>query len=139
MVIVIYTFEVPGNPVGKERARKREGRGFYTPEKTVDYEEKIRKAFLEKYPMLDDHDHRWRLVVWIDFSKETHPDGDNVLKCVKDALQAPRRKNKNLIGELYGYLWHDDSQVWEGRFTFGKIRSGNERITILAEPMGRLK
>ena len=38
----IVEFNVPGDPVGKQRPRKGRGGKFYTPNKTLSYEKKIK-------------------------------------------------------------------------------------------------
>ena len=101
-------FMVKGKPQGKARARTTRN-GTYTPRKTVEYEKQVRAAYPGTW-----YDGAVRLKVLAFFkppksaSKKkqaamlgqyyTHkPDGDNVLKIVKDALN--------------GVAYHDDAQV----------------------------
>lgn len=109
----VFYFTIGGRPVGKERPRKGKYGNFYTPLRTVGYEEKIRTCFRELYPKLNDGDHRWRLELWINPQGVTvratqlgknepvlaGADGDNVAKVVADALQ--------------GLVWANDKQIAE--------------------------
>jgi Holliday junction resolvase RusA-like endonuclease len=94
---------IPGNPVGKQRARVcRTGHAF-TPAKTVNYEALVKQIFAAKYPdfMPMSGPVRMILSIWLMPSKETQrkikksiariypiikPDADNILKIVADAL-----------------------------------------------------
>jgi Holliday junction resolvase RusA-like endonuclease len=109
----IYYFTVGGKAVGKERPRMGRGKHFYTPQKTRDYENKIKLCFRQLYPLLNDDEHKWRLEIWTNREGVTvratatgknepryiGADGDNILKIVQDALQ--------------GLLWHNDGQITE--------------------------
>lgn len=107
--MTIYSFFVPGAPQGKLRARTRAGFGFYTPKKTLAYEQFIRACFLLKYK------HWPKIPACIPVSVNVNalfaspkkakrtgpvlkkPDVDNIAKVVLDAL------NK--------CVWTDDAQV----------------------------
>ena len=112
-------FEVPGIPVAKARARtvfnKATGRVHsFTPEKTASYENLVKYAFVSKakdyklwdgpitlrvncvFPMPKSVSKQVKLKQIRE--KTTRPDLDNILKCVKDALN--------------GVAWKDDGQVW---------------------------
>lgn len=84
-------FVVEGDPVGKQRARIGRGSHFYTPQRTEDYADRVR-------------DNLWRtlgpdglrvfqtdpvvsVTVHCFFRNLRHPDADNCLKLVLDALQ----------------------------------------------------
>lgn len=79
------TFVVPGRPVGKERPRVVNGRTF-TPERTLEYEARVRFACLE---------HRVRplkgdvaLTVRFYTVGKRAPDADNLLKSLMDGLES---------------------------------------------------
>lgn len=99
-----FSFIVPGPPVGKQRPRKSQYGHFYTPAKTKAYEKQI-AAFAQEVgitPVLTicHLDVKWRRNLDGDEELEIvlvqtddplpklgrSPDGDNVLKCVGDAL-----------------------------------------------------
>lgn len=92
-------FKVPGDPVGKERPRfAGAGRSPYTPAKTRAYERLVELTFLQQL-----RTRGWRalpssamrVVVDCRFRTGTHPDPDNVLKLVLDALTAGWMAYKN--------------------------------------------
>jgi len=93
---------IPGNPVGKQRARVcRTGHAF-TPAKTVNYEALVKQTFAAKYPNFVPMPGpaRITLSIFIMPSKETKrklkkgakiyptikPDISNVLKIIEDTL-----------------------------------------------------
>jgi hypothetical protein len=111
------TFEVPGVPVPKGRARSTRSGHHYTPAKTRTYETLVawhaRKAMkgakaltcpidLEVYfdlPIPKSWGFLKRKLADEDCLKHvTKPDADNLLKSIKDGCN--------------GIVWHDDSQVW---------------------------
>ena len=94
---------IPGNPVGKQRARVCRTDHTFTPAKTVNYEALVKQTFAAKYPdfMPMSGPVRMILSIWLMPSKETQrkikksiariypiikPDADNILKIVADAL-----------------------------------------------------
>jgi len=110
-----YRFTVPGNPVGKARARVCVNRGkvrAYTPDKTARFENLVRMAFTGKYP---DHvplegpvcldvvayfEPPKSMKFTIPAERTPHikrPDADNIYKAVADGLN--------------GVAFRDDSQV----------------------------
>lgn len=112
-------FTVPGKPQGKARPRfARIGNHVrtYTPKETAEYERRIRDAFLAAAPGHEITDKPCGVIVMAYFpipssaSKKRRlgmemglirptvkPDGDNIIKVVKDALS--------------GYFYLDDKQV----------------------------
>lgn len=116
------TFTVPGKPRGKGRPRFSRGRA-YTPEKTREYEELIRRCYLlhggvklegavtlsilaiYPIPKKTKAADRQRMVQGYELPLKK-PDGDNIEKAVADALN--------------GVAYDDDSQIvsarWEKRF-----------------------
>jgi len=113
-----FYFTIPGRVQPKERPRRGRGGHFYTPQRTRDYEEKVRLCFRELYPMLNDKEHRWKLEVWT--NKEgvtvratpigknepqyTGADFDNIQKIVADSLQGLIFHNDNQVTEAHVYL-----------------------------------
>lgn len=107
-------FVVDGDPVGKERARvfsKRMASGktitrAVTPEKTREYEERVRtccQAAVLSTRWAWHKDDVFTIMVRI-FRRHRRrgPDGSNVLKAIEDACN--------------GYAWTDDALVMEGVF-----------------------
>lgn len=114
-------FTVPGQPVGKARARVVLNRGkvrAFTPDKTVRFENLVRCAFVAAYPNHVPLEGPVSLTAtaffpvpksmkvpkgidWAkDFIAHTHrPDADNVSKSICDAGN--------------GVIWRDDSQIYQ--------------------------
>ena len=125
-------FDVPGPPVGKQRARQGWTRGpvprqiFYTPKGTVDYERRVlarfsaalmtaRFQFGVKVSMAPEAK---RIEVRCFFRNGHHPDPDNVLKLVIDALK----------GRAYQ---KDDRHLASAAVP--AIDKGNPRIEVVVE------
>ena len=135
-------FTIPGQPMGKQRARTRTvntkaGKSFvmsYTPKKTLNYETYIKELFVIKYPnykILEGAisvDIIAYLTIPMSKSKKqkelmregaiqptTRPDGDNIQKAIFDALQ--------------GIVFKNDSQIVSG--SFKKIYSDSPRVDVI--------
>ena len=117
-----FTFTVDGDPFGKERPRaSRRGRfvTVYTPRKTVEYEKKVRRSFLDTYK----HPEKIEGAVEADITayhripKATSkknvarmlngeipctvkPDADNIAKCILDPLNGVAFSDDNHITKL---------------------------------------
>jgi len=137
-------FIVEGEVVGKGRPRFTNRNGYvtaYTPKKTLDYEKKVREAYLEEYQPL-----RWvdkeplEMIVNAYFeipksaSKKARenmllneyptkkPDFDNILKSIADALN--------------GMAYEDDCQIVSA--TVNKIWSESAKAEITIRKVGSL-
>ena len=133
---------IPGQPMGKQRARTRSvntkaGKSFvmsYTPKKTLNYETYIKELFVIKYPNFELMESAININIiaylTIPMSKSkkqkelmrdgsilptTRPDGDNIQKVVFDALQ--------------GIVFKNDSQIVQG--SFRKIYSDQPRVDVV--------
>lgn len=113
-------FTVYGDPFGKERPRAcRRGRfvTVYTPKKTVEYENKVRKSFLEsnckKIEGAVDADikayHRIPAstpkknidkMIRGDIPCTVKPDADNIAKCILDPLNGVAFEDDNHVVDL---------------------------------------
>lgn len=104
-----FTFEVRGRVVGSARPRVTR-RGTYIPQKTRDYRNRIKGAFMEAGGMRRSGPVSVRVYVYRELPKSRpkrvesepdtfKPDVDNIAKNVLDALN--------------GIAWGDDSQVVE--------------------------
>ena len=123
----MYQFEVLGEPIGKARPRVTRW-GAYTPQKTVDYENKIKAAyggrFYEGYLQMDVKAYfkipkstskkKKESMLMGEIKPDKKPDIDNVLKIVLDSL------NKT--------AYKDDAQVIAASIT--KEYSDTPRIKI---------
>jgi len=123
----MYQFEVLGEPIGKARPRVTRW-GAYTPQKTVDYENKIKAAyggrFYEGYLKIDIKAYfkipkstskkKKESMLMGEIKPDKKPDIDNVLKIVLDSL------NKT--------AYKDDAQVIKASIT--KEYSDMPRIKI---------
>ena len=133
---------VPGQPMGKQRARTRTvntkaGKSFvmsYTPKKTLNYETYVKELFVINHPGFELLEGAISVVVMayltIPMSKSkkqkeamlngkilptTKPDGDNIFKIVTDALE--------------GMAYKKDNQIVRGGFK--KIYSNTPRLEII--------
>lgn len=106
-------FVVPGPPVPKARPRVTRFGHTYTPQKTVDQENKIREAFLlMKWESTDEpltlrirafmpipttlSKSKRKLIFW----HSKRPDADNIAKLVMDALNGLAYKDDGQIASL---------------------------------------
>lgn len=78
-------FTVLGPPVGKERPRRGRHGHFYTPTKTIDFEQDVAMAYLRAVRRRLDPP-ALHVGVHCYFRNGHHPDPDNVLKAVLDGL-----------------------------------------------------
>lgn len=125
----MYQFEVMGEPVGKARPRVTRW-GAYTPQKTVDYENKIKAAyggrFYEGYLQMDVKAYfkipkstskkKKESMLMGEIKPDKKPDIDNVLKIVLDSL------NKT--------AYKDDAQVIAASITKEYSDAPRIKITI---------
>lgn len=115
--MITYAVAIPGKPVTKGRPRLGKGR-TYTPQTTVDYEKKIRNAWLDKYPdlYLEPTERLW---VHVEAYSTTagRADVDNYLKIALDGTQ--------------GTIFDNDCQVWAAKVTKVKVNTpGDEFMRI---------
>ena len=135
---------VPGPPQGKARARTvRRGKftTTYTPEQTVAYENKVRKAYWDKYgnhsafpakahvnidivayypiPKSASKTKRAQMLSR-EIRPTVKPDADNVIKIICDALNP---------GLEFNGAWRDDAQVVD--VSFGKWYSDVPRVEVI--------
>lgn len=116
---VVAVFEVPGEPVPKQRARTVKGR-TYTPERTREAEDAVlvawMKAGVRHTPLKSD-----RYGVHLTFFRKTKRacDIDNLAKTVLDALN--------------GVAWVDDSQVAILTLAKASARTDRPRTVVRIE------
>lgn len=132
----MITFEVDGDPVGKQRARHRRVGNFiqtYTPEKTRSYEKQIKDAAKQAMGITEPLETPISLYLYIraPIPKSTtkkalqgilgglikpikKPDASNVLKSVEDAMN--------------GVVYKDDSQIVNLHVT--KVYDKNPGVSI---------
>lgn len=109
---------VPGEPMGKARARIMKTGGAFTPQKTVNYETLIRELFILKHPDFEPFAGplRLELVAFMKIPKKSKtkmaamergdirptkkPDMSNILKIVEDALETVAYLNDKQIVSL---------------------------------------
>jgi len=128
------TFEIPGRPLAKQRAKKAASGHFYTPKQTVNYEDFIKYIYLELKNRL------WfDKYVWIGFqayfkipkstskkraqlmldNKIEHdktPDIDNCLKVIMDGLK--------------GAAYAEDAKVTKILETGKYYTEGREKVVV---------
>ena len=141
-------FIVPGQPVAKQRPKFARRGAFvttYTPEKTINYESLVSLAASSAMNGARPIDGPVDLLVEINLqipasaSKKQQalmaqniilptkkPDGDNVLKAVKDAIN--------------GVVWRDDAQVVDGRYSKRYSVTPGVRVVVTAlQPQAEIK
>lgn len=95
-------FSVPGRPVGKQRRVGSGGRA-YIPDKTTDYQKRVgwfaKRARPNGWPMRAFYQLRFSAR----YPDHSVADGDNISKCVKDALEGTHLNNGSI-------LWEND--IW---------------------------
>lgn len=130
------SFTVPGDPIGKGRPRFVRATGHtYTPPKTKEYEERVRRAYPgAKYA--DDAMLRLEIDAFFPVPKSKRksekekmaaniirpvkkPDADNVIKAIMDALN--------------GAAYHDDAQIVEVRCRKWYAQNDDPRVEIYIE------
>lgn len=140
------TFTIPGAPVAKQRPKFARMGNFvrtYTPKETVSYEGLVRYAASQAMQGHEPIEGAIWLLVEIALpipqstSKKRQammaqgviphtkkPDGDNVLKAIKDACN--------------GVVWRDDSQVVDGRYTKRYSVTPGVQVTVTCEQLALL-
>ena len=121
---MMLSFDIPGPPQPKERARSGRGGRFFTPSKTRLYERHARScasaarmAQMPRWPL----DARYRVHLEVSFPDRRRRDIDNVAKAVLDASN--------------GILWGDDCQVDELVMRRAVDRS-SPRVHVVVEVLG---
>ena len=89
----MMTFWVEGRPVGKERPRMGRGGHFYTPKRTHDYEALVASCYRKAVAAGLHHASPPWVGLVIYHRTKVHPDGDNVIKSVLDAIAHEREEN----------------------------------------------
>lgn len=103
------SFVVPGRPQSKERPRLYRGVA-YTPQKTKDYEAKVRNAYVDAYPDSEPLDGDVVANFTIYFDKRNHGDIDNIIKCGLDGLNKVAFLDDKQVKELHGVLIVDKDE-----------------------------
>ena len=119
-------FTVPGEPVAKGRPRfnTRTGRA-YTPEKTLDYENKVRRIYKREVGHYFEGYVRLTVRAYYKIAKSDSkkkkeqklkgkirpskkPDIDNIIKCI-DAINGVAFKDDSYIVEVYAEKYYSDN------------------------------
>lgn len=105
-------FTVPGPPIGKERARKgRSGPAplanshWYTPEKTALYQKAVAQSFFVANLGRKMDPQAVHVEVNCFFKSKAHPDPDNVLKLVLDALTGLAYRNDRHVSSQVSHQY----------------------------------
>lgn len=114
-----YSFEIQEKAIGKERPRYNTKTHItYTPQKTKDFEQKVRDSFVSKYNILQEASYepfkatitaifkppvstsqkKLRQIVGSNYTKK--PDVDNIAKAILDSLNGLPYKDDNQVSEL---------------------------------------
>lgn len=93
-------FVVPGPPVSKQRPRRSPSGNWYTPKKTVDYENLVAQCAIAAGLKLEPK--KWYSLSIDFYLSSFRKDRDNQVKCVMDGLQRVGDNwNDNQIADLY--------------------------------------
>lgn len=104
-----FSLKLKLKPVPKARPRSGKN-GTYTPKRTVDYENAIRKAFCEKYPTHEPLDGPVTLVM--DFEPDRISVDIYPSLAVKSKLRGDLDNYVKAVGDaLNGLAYNDDKQV----------------------------
>lgn len=141
----MIVFEIRGQPMGKQRPKFTRAGGFvraYTPKETVEYENKVRNAYLEQSGESYEDEPLCMLIKAFyevpksySFKKKfaclrgeirptTKPDADNIAKIIADAVQ----------GE--GLAFHDDKQIVD--LYIEKYYSIEPRVRVMIGSVGEI-
>lgn len=117
-------FEIPGKPIGKARPRVTMRGGYaraYTPERTKEFENRIKDAYIEKYgyqkmsgalaidviawfePPASTSKKNRKAMINGDVPYSKKPDTDNVIKAVLDALNGVAYDDDSYVIAVYGF------------------------------------
>lgn len=132
---------IPGEPVAKGRPRITRNGHAYTPEKTTNYENLVRLAFMQQCGKTNPYEGEITAVIdaYMQIPKSAskkrqeamrchetrptkRPDGDNIAKAVLDSLN--------------GLAYKDDSQVVD--CTIRKFYSDKPRVELRIIPAGEI-
>ena len=115
-----YSFEIKEKAIGKERPRYNTiTHTTYTPQKTKDFEEKVRWSFISKYniekeasynpfratikaiyrPPKNTSNKRLTELIGTPYIKK--PDADNIAKAILDSLNGLAYKDDNQVTDLF--------------------------------------
>lgn len=121
--------EIPGKPVGKARPRVTTRGGYaraYTPERTREFENRIKAAYIEKYgrtkligplaidviacfePPVSTSKKKRRQMLDGDIPYIKKPDLDNIVKAVLDALNGIAYDDDSYVIKVYGFKRYDE-------------------------------
>ena len=115
-----YSFEIQEKAIGKERPRYNTiTHTTYTPQKTKDFEEKVRWSFVSKYNVEKEASYnpfratikaiyrppkntsKKRLSELIGKPYTKKPDSDNIAKAILDSLNGLAYKDDNQVADLF--------------------------------------
>ena len=128
------SFIIPGRPIGKARARVNRNGHCWTPDKTTDYERKIKMAYWTKYRnqmFAGDKALAIDIVLYYvrtkNMSKKKRmlaqkgilrplvkPDIDNVIKAILDGLNGLAFEDDKQIVQVTSEKWYDGTDKNDG-------------------------
>jgi Holliday junction resolvase RusA-like endonuclease len=149
-------FTIPGEPRGKGRPRFTRQGIAYTPKETVEYEERVRRAYIAKQGNHRAFDGKRNIscdiAAYFPIPKSTpqkqveamlsgqirptkKPDFDNITKIILDALNPVKGKRTGVL--LFQGAFDDDARVVDGRCRkfYGEPARVEVRLTEIETPM----
>ena len=138
MSIQSCEFVVSGQPIGKGRPRFTKTGRVYTPQKTKEYETRVRNsAWAEMAKQrLKPSERRMSVILQSCFEIPKSYSKKQVLEC-QAGVQIPKRVDldnliKSILDGCNGIVWHDDQQVWH-------ISAFKRYVDVNQEPHTRIK
>lgn len=107
---------IPGKPMAKGRPRMTKYGHTYTPGKTIEYENFVRLAFMEKYKNYDPYDGKIKATIKAVFDipkSYTKKKRTELLESSNNYVSKPDCDNiaKIILDSLNGIAYKDDSQI----------------------------
>lgn len=132
-------FIVPGDVIPKQRPRFSHGHA-YTPKKTLDYEKKVKEAYLKEYPAgiaFKDESLEMLLNVYMAVPKSVSKKKRDHMICFEYPTKRPDSDNliKSVADALNGVCYTDDAQIVTVQVN--KIWSETSKAEILIRVLKR--
>lgn len=139
MVMNDVYFIVPGDVIPKQRPRFSHGHA-YTPKKTLDYEKKVKEAYLKEYPAgiaFKDESLEMLLNVYMAVPKSVSKKKRDHMICFEYPTKRPDSDNliKSVADALNGVCYTDDAQIVTVQVN--KIWSETSKAEILIRVLKR--
>lgn len=131
-----YEFTVFGQPTGKGRPRFTKTGHAYTPEKTKNYEELVRYAFMGSYPKGIPLEDPVKATIIAFYGIPKSYSKKKAQECIDGNIKVQNKPDcdniaKIILDSLNGYAYIDDKQVVELKVF--KVWSNEPRVEVYIE------